>query len=250
MIYLCIFVVLSSFGIVFTLFFESGQSCAVKTFNVEQIRDQPNPVLVGTKENAIPVFSQQNTGDSGLDLTGLWWLRHHPQDTVGDWIANFLRMEELVSFANSTANSTVYPMALTQPIMRAQHMAYSNFFGGHLQMINHAWWGSAGSFHYEFLNDSFATFNDGQYLVKNNVDEWYWPAYSRELNVTYPYMMTRVLYGDGTAHPFWWPQWVAHMWVWKPVMWDTDDDGQRQCESIAQFIITPAAACMLCQRDR
>lgn len=228
---------------------KSGDTCATITWeakmalpaNAEAAGMAP-PMVVGTEENMDPKLKEL-----GLDFTGIWWMRDNPVP------------EELVSFAYSTANSTAYPVQIAMPNSRKGHWSWLNDIVGWLLVKFYSL--------YDPLEPALADFNSSTYgyiqtsltdmplvwveswpFIYMNDNEWLRPSIfqPRSIIPDTNYTLTRIIMGDGTPHPVFWPIYLEKMKAWgtpgakKMVSMNTDSSCQRMCE-----ILLPCSICKL-----
>lgn len=216
-------------------------NCGIQAFDVQDViaRDpQMRPVVSGTTSNS---------PDFGVNLTGLWWIRWR-DESLSIRVYNHLRCEELVTFADSTVNSTKFPLSDTVYAMRPHHWGYSSYIGGKITMIGHAWtWFPEGRQRFRFANDTFARLTDYATFVNLNDDEWLRP--SNLSSGVFTYSLTRIAYdnGDGLVASTWWPNFEQHMWPWNVLVWGSNSaECRRRCESIVSLLFPLYASCGLC----
>jgi len=233
--------------VVVTIFFTAVawlrgfNNCGIQAFDVQDViaRDpQMRPVVSGTTSNS-DAF--------GGNLTGIWWIRWR-DETPAIRLYNQLRLEMLVTFADSSVNSKEFPLTLKVPAMLPHHWGYSNFIGGKIQMIGHAWtWFPEGAQRFRFENSTFARLSEAFSFVYLNDDEWLRPS---ELEYgTFTYSLTRIAYdnGNGIVASTWWPNFEQHMWPWKVLVWGSNSaECRRRCESIVSLFFSRGASCGLC----
>jgi len=199
------------------------------------------PFALGTDENMDPKLKEL-----GLDFTGIWWMRGNPV------------AEELVSFAGTTANSSTYPATLAVPTSAKGHWSWNDDVVGNIILRYYSPNSPNRTVDFDFesaergkvstgLDEVPLIWVDEFPFAKINDDEWLRPTYFQNRSVFSQtnYTLTRVINGDGTPHPEYWPAFLEHMtpeWsilsgngtAGDAVMmsWYTDDLCRRLCEGV------------------
>lgn len=165
------------------------------------------PMVVGSAENMDPRFASL-----GIDLTGIWWMRGNPIP------------EELVSFAHTTANESSFPVTLTVNNGGKGMWAWSDTAMGQSLVAFYANYDANVSMTIDFdsatsgsistaLTDVPLLWVEGFLFYYQNDDEWLRPTtfQDRSMFSDTNYTLTRVVRGDGSAHPTYWPLFLQHM---------------------------------------
>ncbi|OLP95951.1 hypothetical protein AK812_SmicGene21891 [Symbiodinium microadriaticum] len=150
-----------------------------------------------------PPFESGTLGNMFLDpalelnFTGIWWMDGNP-----------LIWEQLVSFAGAQGMAP-YPTTVYNPSSLAGHWTWSDNFFGRGIMLFYAFTEVAEATHdFWFSNKTYAdidatsdlVFGDGTFpMSKINEDEW---------DRVNSYVLRRIVYGDGTPHPVFWPKFL------------------------------------------
>jgi len=213
--------------------------------NAEAAGMQP-PMIVGTDENIDPKFKE-----AGFDFTGIWWMRDNPVP------------EELVSFATATANSSTFPVLmewfnsrsrlwswLDDPIGWLLVKFYSVFEPNDPAYVDFT--SSTYGEIQTFLTDFPLIWVDNWPFVYINDDEWLRPSNFKpgSLLPQTNYTLTRIVLGDGSPHPTFWPLFLEHTKTrpWsgegvlggkKMISMASDNYCLRLCQ-----ILLPCAACL------
>jgi len=160
------------------------------------------PMVLATDENMDPRLKELK-----LDFNGLWWMRYNAAP------------EELVSFSGATVNSSTYPVAVTVPIEAAGQWSWVDDAFGKVVVIWEGFTANPNSSKvFTFTSDSEG--DVGTILKKVPViwvkefpflkideDQWLRPSIFQNRSI-FPdtnYTLTRVVMGDGTPHPVYWP---------------------------------------------
>jgi len=158
------------------------------------------PMVLATDENMDPRLKELK-----LDFNGLWWMRYNAEP------------QELVSFAGATVNSSTYPVGVTVPNQVAGHWSWVDTALPNYLVIARGLTPSNG-YGVHFTSDSEGKIGIGAaesvffkaYLfLKVDEDQWLRPTVFAN-NVTLNYTLTRVVMGNGTPHPEYWPLFLEH----------------------------------------
>jgi len=160
------------------------------------------PMVLATDENMDPRLKELK-----LDFNGLWWMRGNPAP------------EELVSFSGATVNSSTYPVAVTVPNEGAGHWSWVDTALPNVLVIAQGLTSDPnGSNDVTFTSDSEGEISRSKtdsvlfkafLFLKIDEDQWLRPTVFQN-NVTKNYTLTRVVMGDGTPHPEYWPLFLEH----------------------------------------
>mmetsp|Transcript_107061 Transcript_107061/g.149306 ORF Transcript_107061/g.149306 Transcript_107061/m.149306 type:complete len:265 (+) Transcript_107061:63-857(+) len=219
--------------VLWVVFFMMTTECGTRVSPVEHILPE-NALAAGLT----PPFESGTLGnmflDPALDLnfTGIWWMDGNP-----------LIWEQLVSFAGAQGMAP-YPTTVYNPSSLAGHWTWSdNFFGRGIMMF-YAFTSYAEETHdFFFTNKTYAdidatsdlVFGDGTFpMSKINEDEW---------DRVNSYVLRRIVYGDGTPHPVFWPKFLDWYKSTFPglgiAVMSSNNDCIRRCQYVAP--------CFVCQ---
>jgi len=228
-----------------------GSSCTTRTYHAElalpsnaEAAGMEPPMLLGATENMDARISA-----SGLDLTGLWWMKDNPAAS------------ELMSFAGSTVNASTFPMLLKLPSMASGRWAFQNTIKGRGNIADYKRQRPQKGMPFYFENATGAEI--GSFLTSVpllgleayhfhyvNADHWLRPSYYAEKSIASglsgstnsSYDLLRVVRADGSAHPEYWPEFLEHMANEGTTLINliSDDTCLRRC--------TLALPCSVCRR--
>merc|ERR1719382_1148296 len=114
------------------------------------------PMVIGTHDNVLDGRWPKDK----VDLTGIWWIRWNNSDHHAIKVYNNLKMEILVSFAETTLGKTasedatgeeIFPATMYQPAQLPRHWGYGDTLAGMAyHMLGHSLtWDPDGGFTYE-----------------------------------------------------------------------------------------------------
>mmetsp|Transcript_100468 Transcript_100468/g.199493 ORF Transcript_100468/g.199493 Transcript_100468/m.199493 type:complete len:271 (-) Transcript_100468:273-1085(-) len=212
----------------------STASCTVESFNVHWVL--PEVAAAAKVEEKFERATEQNTNLTGLDLDllGVWWMDGNP-----------LIQEQLVSFAGSHG-SPPYPTVVKVPFSNRRHWSWSDSFVGRFIVAYYALTEPATPKHeFEFANNSYANivpladvFDDNNifgfsYLGKNEWDR------------VDTYILRRVVYGNGTATPFWdeFLNWYTNLFPNGRIIVQVSDN---QCLRRCQYFLLCSMCNLIC----
>jgi len=196
---------------------------ARRSFNVDHIipanataAGVPQPMEIGTAEN------MSLAAELGIDLTGLWWMDGNPLP------------EYLVSWAGSNA-SAPFPSRMSTPNNMAGRWCWSDSFLAHLIKSYYAFSATVDTSMYtKWYNSSYGAitpvteeFGEDFHFEKLTENTW-----DRRPS----YILRRVVFGNGTAHPEFWPKFTEFLKTQQAdsmlIAWATNSDCQRKCQVV------------------
>lgn len=204
--------------------------------NAEQAGMAP-PMLVGNSTNMDPALKQL-----GLDFEGIWWMRGNPVP------------EELASFANTKINASSFPVQLSVFNNEKGKWSWDDNLGGQGLVKYYSAYDPKDPSYFIFdnttnghiktgLTDVPLVWVDRWPFVYMNKDEWLRPTIfqDRSLFPDTNYTLTRIIMGDGSPHPVFWPKFLDHMtpkhWFskgkpgdYKMISFQTDNFCMRKCQ--------------------
>ena len=213
--------------LLWVLFFMLTTQCATRSSPPEHMLPA-NAIAAGV----LPPFELGTRGNMFLDpalelnLTGIWWMDGNP-----------LTAEQLVTFAGAQGMAP-YPTTVKNPSSLAGHWSWSDNFLGRGIMLFYSFTSSAEATHdFFFFNKTYAeirpvagaVFGDNPFPMRFiNDDEW---------DRVGSYILRRVVYGDGTPHPVFWPKFLDWYRTTYPgrniVTRSTNNDCLRKCQYLA-----------------
>lgn len=224
---------------------EDDQKCAIIEIDSKDI---PGPIEMGTQDNMYDVNYPE------IDLTGMWWIRWTKPwsaNSLADWatrqLFHKLELEILMSFSYSNGTGPGYPMNLSQPVAIKRHFTYGDTWASKFYMALGR--EPVGSINWTFINSSFAMAPEpfNYEMIKKNADEWEQPTHGLQLHAkgaseitisdTVTYMMTRIVYANGTKSKHW-PAWLKEG-PKQTRAWNTNNDCKRFVESWSDVLGTP-----------
>jgi len=166
-----------------------------------------------------------------LSLGGTWWMDGNP-----------LTQEQLVSFAGAEGNGP-YPTIVKNPSSGQRRWTWSTSFFARAIVFYYSLTSSVDTPHdFHFENSSYAdiapvaaVFGDNAFGFRRiggvGTDEW---------DRVDTYILRRIIYGNGTAHPVFWPkflQWYKSVWPDGQILvYSSDSDCMRRCQYFALCI--------------
>mmetsp|Transcript_36682 Transcript_36682/g.87624 ORF Transcript_36682/g.87624 Transcript_36682/m.87624 type:complete len:264 (-) Transcript_36682:182-973(-) len=216
------------------IFFMMTTECGTRVSPVEHILPE-NALAAGLT----PPFESGTLGNMFLDpaldlnLTGIWWMDGNP-----------LLSEQLVSFAGAQGLAP-YPTTVSNPSNMAGRWSWADSLPGRFIMMHYAFTSFAEEAQeFFFQNKTFANigviaeeaWGEGSTfpMEKINEDEW---------DRVGSYVLRRIVYGDGSPHPVFWPKFLNWYKTTFPgysiAVWSSNNDCIRRCQYFAP--------CFICQ---
>lgn len=199
------------------------------------------PMQVATEEGMDPKLKIL-----GLDFTGIWWMRDNPVP------------EELVSFAGAKVNASTYPVDFNMPNNLKGMWAWPDTTVGRSLCSYYSTYDPAEPTPVLFESDTLGEIETGLTDVplvwvdsfpfhKIDEDQWLRPSYFQKgsLLPQTNYTLTRIVKGDGSPHPTYWPAFMKHMsengveGAQKMVSFNANNACMRKCQT--------TFSCSMCQ---
>lgn len=223
------------------------EDCAVvRTYPMDPM-PEPFPLTPGNASNMATTFPLV---DGEIDWSGVWWIRWMEEDGWAVTLYNRLYMEIAVSFAGTTVMSTTdggYPAVMGMPGQLAHHWSYGDsFFGWWMQMPGHALrWDPDNRLKFRCVNKTMCHIDGIDAFEKIDEDTWLRPNMERQYN----YRLTRIVYGNGTAHPVYYPKFLDFYRGRSLLSWGNNDPCRRYCETIMMRLqLWGQSGCKVCDR--
>lgn len=215
--------------------FMKFNTCAIKHFPVEQVLPS-NAKAAGVSppfEIANETNMQLGAG-MDLDLTGAWWMDGNP-----------LTYEQLVSFAGAKG-SLPYPTTVEVPTSQMGRWSWSDNFLGRGIMAYYAFTSNPDEKQqFQFKNSTYADIipvGDVFKVSDENAKFGFKYMNANEWDRVDTYVLRRIIYGNGTAHPQFWPKFVD----WYKETWPDTDVIVRGTNNHCLRICANLAPCFLC----
>lgn len=251
----------------FVIFFSVTESlCGISEYNPHLVLPSaahaagvdPIPITVATEDN-------MKTKGNPIDFTGIWWIRWvDPPLFSGTWWYNKLRIEELVSMAEMESNVTGepwFPQTISAPTGKQHRWGFTSSLVSRVGMNVKASSSPFGKLTAVFWNSTAGSFSAPSFpgvgklvWLANKIDDDQWKRTTVfESGLQIPYMLTRIIYANGTAHPEYWPAFLKHMrWFgfgpsYGLRVYSTDSSCIRKCA--ASTVANPWNPCGSCEKQ-
>jgi len=225
----------------------------VKNFDAEHVLPSSASAVGLGKTFEIATRENMNTSIP-VDFTGLWWIRCLDDPVVCGTSRSFcslyrsLRLEEGLTFAGMTSNTTGEPWFLAQLSAQTnmQHRwMFSNSLAGRIAMIAVGFTGaSENKLNMVFYNRTNGRIGSGSETIiwpidKIDEDQWLrktiWTDIGGVPVSNMNYILTRIVNADGTPHPVLYQKWLKHVHGWQVRVFNTNDDCMRKCGSLTHL---------------
>jgi hypothetical protein len=219
---------------------EGALQCSFRDFPVEDTI-QSAALAHGPSVYATYATTEEMT-NIGVDMAGLWWM-------MGNKLA-----EEFVSWKGSKSSSpNVFPMTMKAPTNLQGNWVWPYSIAGRTLMSYYAATEQPSVEQVlSWTNSSYATIvpivgggnkEGAQFVLRRDMSEPSGDVWLRNNKATpdspeeYIYTLVRVVNGDGTPNPTWWPKFLEYakdLGIKRLYVWGTDNSCMRACE-IAAF---------------